>query len=95
MDQRQVHQPSISVPSVPVSKPVSKRPRPISALTLSAAVTNPLRSIDTPLGTGRECPGCKSGVAMFEPGVIPVKELLVGTQGVSFVEDQRQSVGAR
>ena len=71
MAQRQAHQPSASVPSVPPSKPVSTRPRPISALTLSAAATNPLRSIDTPLGNGRECPGCKSGVAMFEPGVVP------------------------
>ena len=71
MAQRQAHQPSVSVPSVPASKPASLRPRPISALTLSAAATNPLRSIDTPSGTGKECPGCKNGVAMFEPGVVP------------------------
>src|SRR5258706_1304681 len=75
MAKRQAHQPSASVPfvpSVPPSKPVvSTRPRPISALTLSAVATNLLRSTDTPLGTGKECPGCKNDVAMFEPGVIP------------------------
>lgn len=71
MAKRQLHQPSASVNPVPASRPASSRPRPISALTLPAAATNPLRSIDTPLGTGKECPGCNNGVAMFEPGVVP------------------------
>ena len=83
---------SVSASSVPASKPMSSRPRPISALTLFVAVTNPLRSIDSPLGTRRECLGCKNGVGMFEPGAVPS---LGTTRWHSFVEGQRQSVGAR
>ena len=64
-------QPSVSASSVPASKPMSSHPRPILTLTLSVAATNPLRSTDSLLGTGRECPGCKNGVAMFGPGVVP------------------------